>query len=143
MKGGSMTAILLDTIFMTALSRVFSVSIHKLISSDKPEDGLENIVAPSRETLAVTDEFTILPSNGPSMDKAVHSISPSRLEVATIVDAFAATYNAAYRSALLLVFSFVYSLSPFLSDDRYLLCVDRVGKDRRTKKWCRLVFGYL
>ena len=97
-----MTAILLDTIFMTALSRVFSVSVHKLISSAKLEGGSESIMAPSLETNAMDDEeVTVLLSNGPVplTDKAVSSIAPSQLEVATIVDGFASTYNAAYRSA--------------------------------------------
>ena len=90
-----MTAILLDTIFMTALSRAFTVSIHKLLSSDKQEEGYKNTpsnIANSETTAAVHS------SNGPLSDVTVSSLSQSQLEVATVVDAFAATYNATYRS---------------------------------------------
>lgn len=100
MKGGSMTAILLDIIFITALSRAFSVSIDKLTSPAQQEDGLENI--PSQEPNVTNGETVaaILSSGGVSPDKTIHSLSKSQLEVAMLVNAFAATYNAAYRSVL-------------------------------------------
>ena len=89
-----MTAILLDTIFMTALSRAFHVSIHELLSSAKQEEGYKN--TPSN--IANSETAAGHSSNGPLSDVTVSSLSQSQLEVATIVDAFAATYNAAYRS---------------------------------------------
>ena len=94
-----MTAILLDIIFMTALSRAFSVSIYRLLSSTKQEDGLRNALSQEPN---ITDGETVAvhSSNGSSRDKSVSSLPQSQLEVAAIVDAFAATYNAAYRSVL-------------------------------------------
>lgn len=92
-----MTAILLDIVFITAISRALNMSIHKIISSTKREDVHENVLSQepnvtNHETVAVHS------SNSVSPDKAVSSLSQSQLEVANIVDAFAATYNAAYRS---------------------------------------------
>ena len=101
MKGGSMTAILLDIIFITAFSRAFSVSIHKLLSSAKQEDGLENTL--SQEPNITDGETVAVHSSHSSPDKSVSSLPQSQLEVAMIVDAFAATYNAAYRSVLVWV----------------------------------------
>ena len=101
MKGGSMTAILLDIIFMTALSRAFNVSIHKLLSSTRQEEGPNNTLLLQEPSTTTNDEtIAVHSSNGSSSDKSVSSLSRGQLEVATIVDAFAATYNAAYRSAL-------------------------------------------
>jgi hypothetical protein len=90
MKGGSMTAILLDIIFMTALSRAFSVPIHNLLSSAEQDKK-------SNDTL-LHEPNVANPSNGSSSDKTVSSLPQSQLEIATLVDAFVATYNAAYRS---------------------------------------------
>ena len=93
-----MTAILLDTIFMTALSRAFGISMHKLLSSTKQEDGLENTL--SQEPNITDGETVAACSNSSSPDKSVSSLHQSQLEVAAVVDAFGATYNAAYRSVL-------------------------------------------
>ena len=90
-----MTAILLDIILITALSRTFNISIHKLISSAKLENGLENTLSRELNSETVASNGSFLPG------ETVSSLSQSRLEVATIVDAFAATYNAAYRSVVL------------------------------------------
>ena len=104
MKGGSMTAILLDIIFITALSRACAISLDKLLS---PTQGarLDNTLP--LEPDIKNGEPTPLPRSNPcavndsglSPDRMVSSLSRGQLEVATIVDAFAATYNAAYRSA--------------------------------------------
>ena len=95
MKGGSMTAILLDTIFMTACSRAFGVSIHRLPSSAIQKEKSKN--TPLLQESNVTDGETVAvhSSNDSSPDKSVCSLPQSQLEIATIVDAFAATYNAA------------------------------------------------
>lgn len=92
-----MTAILLDIIFMTALSRAFNVSIHNLLSAAEQDKKLKNTLL-QEPNIANGEIVTIHSSNGSSLDKIVSSLSQSQLEIASLVDAFAATYNAAYRS---------------------------------------------
>ena len=92
-----MTAILLDIIFTTALSRAFNVSIHNLLSAAEQNEKFKNTL--SQESNIANGEMVAMhSSNGSSLDKTVNSLSQSQLEICTLVDAFAATYNAAYRS---------------------------------------------
>jgi hypothetical protein len=97
MKGGSMTAILLDIIFMTALSRAFNISIHNLLSSAEQDEKSKNTLL-QEPNIANGEMVAAHPSNGSSSDKTISSLRQSQLEIATLVDAFVATYNAAYRS---------------------------------------------
>ena len=92
-----MTAILLDIIFMTALSRAVNVSIHSLLSAAEQDTKLKNTLL-QEPNIANGEIVAIHSSNGSSLDKTVSSLSQSGLEIASLVDAFAATYNAAYRS---------------------------------------------
>ena len=92
-----MTAILLDIIFMTALSRAFNVSIHSLLSAAEQDEKFKNTL--SQESSITNGEMVAMhSSNDSSLDKTVNLLSQSQLEICTLVDAFAATYNAAYRS---------------------------------------------
>ena len=90
-----MTAIILDTIFLLAFSRAFSV----------PLTGLLNIPAslvPSDSKVPIPD----LGSNGRDShvgvggDKTVHILERGESEVGMVIDAFSSTYNAAYRSVV-------------------------------------------
>ena len=92
-----MTAILLDIIFMTALSRAFNVPIHKLLSSAEEDEKFKNTVL-QEPSIANGETVAMHSSNGSSLGKTVSLLSQSQLEICTLVDAFAATYNAAYRS---------------------------------------------
>lgn len=81
MKGGSMTAILLEIIFTAALSRTFSLPLSQLITGASP-------LHHSSDTKDYTED-------GHSTDN--YSLTPSQQEIVTLVDIFAATYSSAYK----------------------------------------------
>ena len=91
MKGGSMTAILLNVVFSLALSRAYSIPLSQLLGI--PDSHLPGrIPSPHSTGSDVT-------RNGTETDgSSCHMLSQGESEAALIVDAFQATYTSAYRS---------------------------------------------
>lgn len=117
MKGGSMTAILLHTIFITALSRAFgatcwnrlanspvdgdvaptSCNHSALMDNLKPKDLVQGDalqVNSFEDTKVEPFDRGAQPNEEP---KCYHSLSRKHQEVASMVDTFATTYQSAYR----------------------------------------------
>ena len=98
-----MTAILLDLIFISALSKAFSVTTGKLLSLTHQDGiGFKNESLSVKSNTETETASKLLCSNSEncssvSLEKMVTSLSPGQQEVAMILDAFVATYNAAYR----------------------------------------------
>lgn len=91
MKGGSMTAILLNVVFSLAISRSYSIPLSQLLGT--PDLYLpSHIPSPSSSDSDVTQNGTETEGN------SCHLLSQGEREVALIVDAFQATYTSAYRS---------------------------------------------
>jgi len=102
MKGGSMTAILLDTIFITALSRALRIPLEQFIRVASPAagiDGLTNCGHSVRgDVLQVnTCEDIKVDESQDGESKFQHSLSREYQDVAGIVDTFAAVCHSAYR----------------------------------------------
>ena len=88
MKGGSMTALLLNTVFSLALSRAYSIPLSVLL-------GIPDSCAPSHNPSLGSNDV----KNGTEGDgSCCHILSEGEEQVALMVDAFQATYSAAYRS---------------------------------------------
>ncbi|XP_064391978.1 glucokinase regulatory protein-like [Halichondria panicea] len=79
MKGGSMTAILLEIVFTAALARAFALPLSQLITGAAP--------------LLTTDKQEWI-ENETSTE---YKLTAGQSQIATLVDIFAATYRAAYR----------------------------------------------
>ena len=117
MKGGSMTAILLHTIFITALSRAFGATCWNQLTNPPVDGGvaptscnhsalMDNLkpkylvqgdalqVNSFEDTKVEPFDRGTQPNEGP---KCYHSLSRRHQEVASMVDTFAATYQSAYR----------------------------------------------
>lgn len=91
MKGGSMTAILLNIIFTLALSRAYSIPLAKLLHDPSPCERGEGHIP----DLGSNDDLG-MKLHG-SEESSCHKLSQGEAEVAILVDAFNATYNSAYR----------------------------------------------
>ena len=109
-----MTAILLHTIFITALSRAFGTSCwnqlanpqvvaltncnHSAMTENLKSEGLVQEVALLGSSF---EDTKVEPFDGGAQEnegaKFYHSLSRRYQEVASIVDTFAATYQSAYR----------------------------------------------
>ena len=117
MKGGSMTAILLHAIFITALSRAFGTTCWNQITTPPVDGGvvptscnhsalMEN---PKPGDLVQGDALQVNSFKDTKVEpfdrgaqqneepKFCHSLSRRHQEVASMVDTFAATYQSAYR----------------------------------------------
>ena len=117
MKGGSMTAILLHAIFITALSRAFGTTCWNQITNSPVDGGvvptscnhsalMEN---PKPGDLVQGDALQVNSFKDTKVEpfdrgaqqneepKFCHSLSRRHQEVASMVDTFAATYQSAYR----------------------------------------------
>ena len=107
-----MTAILLHTIFITALSRAFGTSCWNQLANPPVDGGvaLTNCTHsalmkdPTSEGLVEEDALQgskVEPFDGGAQrnegPKFCHSLSIGHQEVASTVDTFAATYQSAYR----------------------------------------------
>ena len=100
MKGGSITALLLNTIFITALSRAFNVSLEQVLSRPALPASLTNHTTCTESDAQPTCDSEAQTSSESGV-KFEHALSSKCEEVATIIDAFASTYQATYRSVLL------------------------------------------
>jgi len=104
MKGGSMTAVLLDTIFITALSRAFRIPLEQFIRVAAPAAGIDSLTncdhSVRGDVLQVnTCEDIKVDESQDGESKFQHSLSKEYQDVAGIVDTFAAVYHSAYRPA--------------------------------------------
>ena len=114
-----MTAILLDGIVIAALSRAFDTNMNKLISSihqDCGEDDSTLIREPNsmREESRPSPCSAVEKGNHESPERRDFSLSRGQLEIASILDAFAATYSAAYRYNCQLLTSSIMSYTHLL-----------------------------
>lgn len=119
MKGGSMTAILLEIVFTTAIARTFSLPLQDIITKGNPTITphlplpLHQMPAGSKEGVKMNRTV----SNSSRGDKEItkttstYSTSIGQSQIATLVDAFMSTYNAAYRSVYLTM-GIVYAYVP-------------------------------
>ena len=97
-----MTVILLDTIFIAALSRGFDIATDTAISSIHQDCGEVHSTLPETNST----NGALMPSLSTSEDdtslslerRTIFSLTRGQVEVGSILDAFAATYHAAYRS---------------------------------------------
>ena len=98
-----MTVILLDTIFIAALSRAFDIATDTAVSSIHQDCGEVHSCGTLTETnstngalmlsLSTSEDDTSL-----SLERrTIFSLTRGQIEVGSILDAFAATYHAAYR----------------------------------------------
>ena len=102
-----MTAIILNTVFLLAFSRVFSVPLWKLLGSS-------SLPVPHANSLNSTPPATTMKCNntGETSDHlgannhvhedghgTAHVLSAGQSAAATVLDAFSANYIAAYRLA--------------------------------------------
>ena len=101
-----MTAILLDIIFITALSRAFNISVVDSLTSLASQGEQENSSKQKPSSTVSADGGMTFPAaeNGSceSQERAAASLSLGQLQVASVLDAFAATYLAAYRYSVTL-----------------------------------------
>ena len=88
-----MTAILLNIVFMLALSRAYSIPLAKLLHDPSLcEEGHVPDLGSNDEGLGMK-----LQDSRSTDESTCHKLSKGEGEVATLVDAFNATYNSAYR----------------------------------------------
>ena len=109
-----MTAIMLDVIFITALSRAFNISVDKLLSTTSQDGGRVGNSPKPRASSTVDEENSLTVENGDCecpKRRVTSSLSPGQLQIASVLDCFAATYHAAYR----------YSVE--CSKQRFVMCV--------------------
>ena len=118
MKGGSMTEILLDTIFIAALSQAFGIPISQAVVATNPvySTRLQGCGSVSREqsnftageniSLDVKDVTDVACMDGAAASTEAmkvqrqdiqHLLGAGHITAAIIVDVFAAVYQAAYR----------------------------------------------
>ena len=94
-----MTAILLDTIFITALSRAFRIPLEQFVQAAAPVAGIGGLANSDHsvrgDALQVNSCADTKVGDGAS--KFQHSLSRGSQDVAGIVDMFAAVYQNAYR----------------------------------------------
>ncbi len=83
-----MTTILLDTVFSLALSRGFSISLSNLLGPHLDTGTVPDIGSRTSQVGVVEDK---------EEDGACHELDEGEREVGMLIDAFSATYNAAYR----------------------------------------------
>lgn len=99
MKGGSMTAILLNVIFTAALSQTFAIPLEKFLTPS----GAISSDSTTNYNLSLTNEISSNLKNGSSSatelkhTHATQVLTAGQSLIASIVDGFAATYHAAYR----------------------------------------------
>ena len=98
MKGGSMTAILLNTIFSLALSRAYSIPLSTLL-------GVPELCAPSHNPVPGSNDMKNGMEDGGS---CCHILTEGEEQAALVLDAFQATYSAAYRSDITIRVSMAY-----------------------------------
>ena len=104
-----MTAILLEIIFTVAISRAFSLPLHDVITGDSPISPLQlspsvhQIPNGSKEAVGKNESETNScdSRSDDGCDGVVCSLSCGQSQIVTLVDAFASTYHAAYRSVQL------------------------------------------
>ena len=98
-----MTAILLDIVFTLALSRAFDLPLSSLLLSLPPHSPTSSkqsrhTLAPSSNAVGGTGIETQRNGTEHLNDKGCcHMLEEGEKDVALLVDAFSATYNAAYR----------------------------------------------
>ena len=99
-----MTAILLDIIFITALSRAFNTPVVDSLTSLAFQGEQENSSKQKPSSTVSADGGMSCPAaesgSCESQERAAASLSLGQLQVASVVDAFAATYLAAYRYSM-------------------------------------------
>ena len=102
MKGGSITEILLDTIFTMAFCRAFDIPLkqfiggssspaHSIPSSSPTHTARSNAVVGSQEGSETEGHSKA------AVPVFEHSLCDDHTTVASIIDTFASVYNAAYR----------------------------------------------
>ena len=84
MKGGSMTAVLLDTIFLSALQTLLELSVTSAAITSRPSNTRTEERAREKSQELVFQ----------------HSLPPSLSPVTDLLDCYAATYRAVYRHAV-------------------------------------------
>lgn len=88
-----MTAIILDAIFLLAFSRAFSVSLTRFLNIPASLVDCKDSIP----DFGSSDGDSHMGVGGNTM---THALERGEREVAVIIDAFSATYNAAYRSVV-------------------------------------------
>ena len=105
MKGGSMTAILLNTIMITALSRAFDLPLESMLS-ESPLDSRVMLPLLSQNSIKaqqndkaidVTDSHSRPHELAADGEAVQHSRLSCLSEVVNLLDTFSLVYNAVYR----------------------------------------------
>lgn len=105
MKGGSMTAIILNTVFLLAFSRACDVSLATLLgrslssTPSPPPPPPPSSSPPSVASCVATSSTATMCNGGSGQDTSTHMLDQRQSSAAAILDVFHSCFISAYRSA--------------------------------------------